>query len=111
MVKVYAIDRDGTLETGEPPGPLKICQVLKLLKQGHILYSYGNYKLIEELPIPYAPGRDKWQRLKWIMERHPDAEEYIYIDDVDQKMPGWKWLKPEEAARMIGPCPHEERAL
>jgi len=95
---VFAFDRDGTVDTSS--GPISLEIVIELAKK-YIVYAYGNQLLSREANIPYAEGVTKRDRLIWLMNQYPDAEEYIVVDDVPIDVEGWKYYKPEEFMKVV----------
>lgn len=99
---VIALDRDGTVETGEPPGPISREHIYKLIERGHIVYAYGNSKLVYDFSLPYARGETKAQRLNWLRERYPYADRYIVVDNEEVMVNGWEWFSPDRFLEFIG---------
>jgi len=60
---VFAFDRDGTVSTGGGPIPI---DVVKRLKERHVVFAVGNALLCREAGIPYAQGATKRERLRWL---------------------------------------------
>jgi len=106
-MKVYAFDRDLTIDVNQGPVPLE--WVKKLTQTEHEVWAIGNQRLKEEANIPgiaeilerlgietdtIPPRRE---RVDMLREVFPDAEEYIVVDDVDlSDMEGWSYYTPED---------------
>jgi len=90
---VFAFDRDGTVSTSGGPVPLDV--VIELSRK-YVVYAVGNPLLSREANIPYANGVTKMERLRWIIQMHPDADEYIVVDDIPLLVEGWTYYSPQE---------------
>ena len=106
-MKVYAFDRDSTIDVNKGPVPLEWVQ--KLTQTEHEVWAIGNQRLKEEANIPgiaeilarlgiernTTPPRR--ERVDMLREVFPEAEEYIVVDDVDlSDMEGWTYYTPED---------------
>ncbi len=103
MVRVViALDRDGTVETGVPRGVIPLSLIFELKKRDDVVvYAYGNIALSGEAGIPYAEGSTKEERLRWLMEKYPEAQEYIVIDDQEIHVEGWRYYTPQAGLEKI----------
>lgn len=110
-MRVFAFDRDWTVDVNPHPRreavPLEWVQYLAH-ETGHHVYAIGNQTLAEEAAIPgvvdiVGQHPDEWsdwlgekepdgyyedfptrrERLSLIADLHPDADEYIVVDDID----------------------------
>lgn len=98
-MKVFAFDRDRTVETSQGLVPLSL---IKKLKEKHIVYAIGNQALVREAGIlPRPSGGDKVANLKMIREKHPSAEEYIVVDDAELCVDGWTYLSPHAFLKLF----------
>lgn len=90
-----ALDRDGTVSSGNPPGPIPLELVRQIMNRRHdvVFIAYGNYALTPELGIPYAMGNTKRDRLTWIRANY-SCEQYINIDDEMIVVEGWLYMNP-----------------
>ena len=95
---VFAFDRDGTVSTGGGPVPI---DVVRRLKEKHVVYAIGNAILCKEAGIPYAEGWTKAERLRWLRERFPDAKAYIVVDDVPITEAGWAYIPPARFVKVM----------
>lgn len=112
---LIAFDRDGTTETGHPPGPVPIAAIADLKDKGFNLWAIGNQRLCEETGLPgwktliersganrhahYLGDRvqflDRIGVLKLLEQLFPDHKR-IVVDDFDLSMvAGWTWLTPD----------------
>ena len=120
-MKVYAFDRDSTVETSK--GPVSIEKIKRLVKEGNEVWAIGNQRLCREAKIPGVaelckrlavnqksefldvkhPGRvERRNRLRMLRLLFPKARAYIVVDDVDltdMEKEGWIYFTPEEYVR------------
>jgi len=103
--KVLVFDRDGTVETNRGPIPI---QLIEKLKSRYPVYAYGNIALCSEAGIPYAEGESKQDRLRWVKRKHPEADEYIVVDNDPISVEGWRHYYPQDflkiSHRLLGDC-------
>jgi hypothetical protein len=114
---VFCFDRDRTVNTSFN-GPVPIQWVRKLAhKTIHPVYAIGNQILKQEANIPGVEemrkrlGRSsssgqtrrhvrmpaRRERVRLAEELHPDAQEFIVVDDVDlSDMNGWNHYFPDD---------------
>lgn len=115
---VFAFDRDWTVDVNPHPHheavPLEWVRHIAH-ETGHAVYAIGNQDLAEEAAIPgvvdivgrHADDWDEWlggkqpdgyyerfpdrrERLSLIADLHPDAEDYVVVDDLDlSDVEGW----------------------
>lgn len=97
--KLYAFDRDQTVETSEGPIPLSV--IRKLVEEGAIVYAIGNVLLCNEINIPYAEGETKVERVENLRKKYPNLDEYILIDDGEIEVRGFKHYTPDEFLKTI----------
>ena len=97
--KLYAFDRDQTVETSEGPIPLDL--IRRLVKEGAIVYAIGNVLLCDEISIPYAEGETKVERVRNLRKKYPNLDEYILIDDGEIEVQGFKHYTPDEFLKTI----------
>ena len=95
---MLAFDRDGTVSTSNGPIPI---EVVKKLKEKHVVYAIGNPELCREANIPYAQGATKNERLRWLKNLLPDADEYIVVDDIRIEEDGWTYYLPSEFVKVM----------
>lgn len=95
-MKLFAFDRDMTVDISEGPVPL---EAVKELDKEHKVVAIGNPKLIDEAEI--ENGRDrgretKREALRRLRRENPGFDEYIVVDDVNLETEGWKYYTPKE---------------
>jgi hypothetical protein len=117
-MRVFAFDRDWTVDVNPHPQheAVPLSWVRHLAHEtDHAVYAIGNQDLADEAAIPgvvdivgrHADDWDEWlggkqldgyyerfptrrERLALITDLHPDAEEYVVVDDIDlSDVDGW----------------------
>lgn len=96
---VFCFDRDGTVATSRGPVPIGVIQ--ELAKE-HPVYAIGNQRLTGEAGIPgvgwreasdHVRGGIRAGRLRVVEAKHPDADQYVHVDDVDVGAGSWeRWV-------------------
>lgn len=110
-MKVFAFDRDYTVDVSLGPVPLEWIRKLAHETE-HEVRATGNQALRDEADIPGdeeltrrlgldggLTTRDKRiRRLELLPELFPEAEEYIVVDDIDLSRfePTWTYYHPDE---------------
>ncbi len=110
MRAVIAMDRDGTLEIGEPPGPVPLLLVKELMKV-HTVRAVGNPRMLQE--IPGIEGKTEtgtetkvvWLH-RWVRAFRGDASRYVVVDDRPEQYLGgiprpWEWMSPQTFMRRL----------
>ena len=106
-MKVYAFDRDSTIDVNKGPVPLD--WVKKLTKTEHEVWAIGNQTLkteanilgiaeiLERLGLDKDLSPSRRERVDMLRQLFPDADEYIVVDDVDlSDMEEWTYYTPDE---------------
>jgi hypothetical protein len=85
LIWAIAIDVDGTLEVGSPPGPIKLSWIKILQDHGHQLVLIGNRSLLSYVQLPYCPthgdGSLKSDELDYWRERLTGIDRWLVVDD------------------------------
>jgi hypothetical protein len=125
-MKVFAFDRDETVDVNPHPDPEKEPVPLAWVRHlthhtEHAVYAHGHQALTLEAEVPglrrakerandieadshwsevlgvdiesrsYAEGLTRRERVRLVECVHPDAEEYVVVDDVDlSDLDGWQ---------------------
>jgi len=100
---LISFDIDGTLETGNGPGPITLEMVRRAKEHGHIIGSCSDR--------PVANQKEMWEqagievsftvvkhRLDSVREQYPDAEAYFHIGDTNMdehyaKLSGFEFVQ------------------
>ena len=118
-MKVVAFDRDRTVETGIPSGPVPLGWVRYLAREtDHEVWAIGNQALTREAGIPgIAEAVDRHpaessssrypefefsraRRVRMVGELFPDATGYVVVDDADLSgLDGWDHFFPRAFVR------------
>lgn len=105
---LICFDRDHTVSTGNPPGPVDV-ETVRVLGEQFIVYAHGNQRLCKEANI--AGVADLWDKagyrggplvgeprrniLRLLAARHPEADQRIVVDDEDlSDLEGWHYFAP-----------------
>jgi ribonucleotide monophosphatase NagD (HAD superfamily) len=95
------LDCDGTLETGQPPGPVKLEQLSFLMSRGFVAVIVSESGNCANLPLPrvVVPG-NRLQALVSARLRYPNHK-CIYIsdnpgDDINAQRAGCDYLHPSK---------------
>lgn len=128
---LWAFDRDATVVSGEPPGPIPLTWVERLVTYGELtgdlVWAFGNQKLKDEaggIPgnqelvslarnekliltdkYPDAHSVDKRDKLRMLKKLYPDMSRYVVTDDVDfsdMNAEGWEYFHPRDFVREFG---------
>ena len=113
-MKVFAFDRDATVDSGTPAGPVPLAWVRHLAHAtDHEVWAIGNQALVSEADIPgvrdvlarhptAGRGRPRRfpreERVLAVGDLFPDAEAYVVIDDVNLgslESDGWRHYYPD----------------
>lgn len=113
-MKVFAFDRDATVDSGTPAGPVPLSWVRHLAHgTDHEVWAIGNQALVGEAAIPgirdvlarhpsagRGPSRrfPREERVLAVGELFPDAEAYVVVDDVNLASlegDGWRHYYPD----------------
>lgn len=103
-MKVFAFDRDGTIEVNQGPVPLKWVKYLAHETE-HKVYAIGNQRLKIEADIPGLQELGVYGRkhaLRILKDLFPNAQEYIVVDDInlkDMEEEGWTYYPPQKFYR------------
>jgi hypothetical protein len=100
---LISFDIDGTLETGNGPGPITLEMVRRAKEQGHIIGScsdrpVGNQKEMwanAGIEVSFTVVK---HRLDSVREQYPDAEVYFHIGDTNMdehyaKLSGFEFVQ------------------
>jgi len=84
---VISFDIDGTMEFGDPPGPIAVALVRALADLGHVVGSGSDRTRSDQANLWEAHGMDVAfvggkHHLPEVKERHP-ASRYVHIGDTD----------------------------
>ena len=104
MKVVVAFDVDGTLEVGNPPGPIKLSELKRLKELGLVVGIVGAFekvkRIISDLEFYYPGHPHKPKYLKEIKERYnPVIAIYVGDDDADRVAAlssGFIYVRPED---------------
>jgi len=100
MKLCIAFDRDNTVETGNPPGPIPI-SLVRSLAQKHVVVAIGAQQLCQEAGIESgALGASKQEHLKLLKEKYK-CDRYIVVDDSPIIVEGWEYYSPHEFLRKL----------
>lgn len=100
-MKVFAFDRDGTIDVSHGPVPLKWVRYLAHETE-HKVFAIGNQRLKREAKIPGLKELGVMGRrraLRVLKENFSNAEAYIVVDDLDlldMEEEGWTYFSPQE---------------
>ena len=101
---MIAFDVDGTLEVGNPPGPIKLSKLKRLKEFGLIVGIVGSFKKVKGV-LPnldfYYPGHPhKPKYLREIRERYnPALAIYVGDEEADRLAAlnaGFIYVRPED---------------
>jgi hypothetical protein len=92
---VLSLDIDGTLEAGDPPGPISFKAVLRARSAGAIIGSCSDRTFTEQeimwgdrgIVPTFVSGK---QHLTGIRERFPTLSAYVHVGDTDVDRQ-WAW--------------------
>jgi hypothetical protein len=100
---LISFDIDGTLETGNGPGPITLEMVRRALEHGHIIGSASDRPTADQKNMWAAAGIEvsftiNKHRLNLIKEQFADAEVFYHIGDTEldehyAKMHGFEFLQ------------------
>jgi len=84
---LYCFDRDETVETGVPPGPVPLSEV-KDLHDKQTVYATGNPRLKKEADIPgaediYDGPSTREQDIRRVCQKEEKVDAAVAIDDTD----------------------------
>ena len=84
---VVSFDIDGTMEFGDPPGPIAVALVRAVADLGHVVGSGSDRTRSDQAALWEAHGMDVAfvggkHHLPEVKERHPAAR-YVHIGDTD----------------------------
>ena len=115
MAKLISFDIDGTLEFGDPPGPITVEMVRTARDLGYIIGScsdrtVSNQKEIwqrHDIAVEFTVLKHQLERVK----QEFDAAEYYHIGDSDMdrfysERAGFRFLSPDDSVpRLLGMSP------
>ena len=103
---LFSLDIDGTLEIGDPAGPITLTQVRELINRGYIVGSGSDRVIAEQramwkkhgIPVHFVAQK---HRLDETRSNFQHLDRYIHIGDteVDKRyaeMHGFEFFYPEE---------------
>lgn len=88
MPHLISFDIDGTLETGNGPGPITLIMVRRALEAGHTIGSCSDRPVQDQRNMWAAAGIEVSfsvlkHKLGDVMAQFPDHEEYFHIGDTE----------------------------
>src|SRR5437762_1493952 len=88
MPHLISFDIDGTLETGNGPGPITLIMVRRALEHGHIIGSCSDRPVQDQRNMWAAAGIEVSfsvlkHKLDGVKVQFPDAERYVHIGDTE----------------------------
>ena len=103
---LFSLDIDGTLEIGDPAGPITLMQVRELINRGYIVGSGSDRVIAEQramwekhrIPVHFVAHK---HRLDETQSNFQHLDRYIHIGDTDvdkryAEMHGFEFFYPEE---------------
>jgi hypothetical protein len=103
MPQLISFDIDGTLETGNGPGPITLEMVRRAKEQGHIIGSCSDRPVQDQKNMWAAAGIEVSftvlkHKLDTVKAEYPDAEVYYHIGDTEMdehyaRISGFEYLK------------------
>ena len=111
---IFSFDIDGTLEVGDPPGPITLDLVKRVKELGHVIGSCSDRTLSEQASMWERNGIEaEFTSLKYqlpeILERFPcERAVHIgdsYVDKMYSERAGFTYLAPdpEAVAALLAP--------
>jgi hypothetical protein len=101
-MRVIAMDCDGTVDISNGPIPLQL--VVDLAKTD-IVFVIGNRILADRTGLLWDQHPTKSDALKRWKENHPEASEFLVVDDNPMQYPwgwsDWKWYFPDEFLKLL----------